>query len=293
MQAEPTQPPLAKAECERYLRGLNCYKRENRDTTLRQISGLSPEHLMQLMREGARLYSKRYRLSTCVELVLLVASLPIALLLFVSFEMSIRMSGLPFFLVVFLAVGWHFCTVPWRMYRALVGILEHTEDLKLIGPAISMYIRPDGPLRTRIALGKTLCRLLPQLRSSHAALFTGSQKQDLLRLLSIGASTDNADEKSVIVSVTLQTLKALEQIGDESAIPAVQNLASPILNQNMMVRQAASECLEYLRLNAGKQREMQTLLRASAATTAAPDTLLRPASGSMDTAPEQLLRPQA
>lgn len=286
MQAEPTQPPLEKAECERHLRGLNSYKRENREASLRQISGLSPENLMQLMREGARLYSKHYRLSTWVELVLLVSCLPV-------FGMSMQSGWQSFLLVVFLAVGWHFCTVPWRMYRALVGILEHTEDLKLIGPAISMYIHRDGPLRTRMALGKTLCRLLPQLRSSHSILFTGSQKQDLLRLLSTVASTDNADEKSIIVRVTLQTLKALEQIGDESAIPVVQNLASPTLNQNTMVQQAASECLEFLRVNAGRQREMQTLLRASAAATAAPDTLLRPASGSMDTAPEQLLRPQA
>lgn len=292
MQAENIPPQLDKAECERHLRGLNSYNREIREAGLRQITALPPELLLQLMREGSRYYGKRYRLSSCVELILLVASLPIGLWLFVAFGMSINLFGWLLLLVAFSAIAWHICTVPWRMYRALVGVLEQTEDLNLVGPAISMYVRPDALGRTRIVLGNTLRRLLPQLRSTHANLLTADQKHDLLRLL-LGTSSENEVEKSVALHVMLQALKALEQVGDESAIPAVQKLALSTININRQLRQAAVECLEYLRINAGRNREMQTLLRASSASNTAPDTLLRPASSSEDTASEHLLRPSA
>jgi hypothetical protein len=293
MQSEQTQFNIGNEQGESPLRGLNSYKRAVREAHLRQVCALPPESLLLLMQEGARLYRKRYRLSSCVELILLVPWLPISIALFAVANVSVNLFGWFFLFTAFTAIAWHVCTVPWRMYRALVGVLEHTNDLHLVGPAISMYVRPDSFGQTHIALGNALCRLLPQLRSDHASLLTSDQMQDLLKLLAAGNYSENASIASRKAAVMLQALKALEQIGDESAIPVVQNLTSTTLNQNIMVRQAAEQCLEYLRLNAGRQREMQTLLRASSSAAAAPDTLLRPASSNGETAPEQLLRPQA
>ena len=293
MQSQPAFPQLDKAECERHLRGLNSYKRQIREASLRQIAALPPEHLLQLMREGARLYRRRYRLSSNVELLSLVACIPVGMLLFLVAGVGEKPIGVLCLLIVCFAVGWHIFMVPWRMYRALVGVLEHTEDLNLIGPIISMYVRPDGIGQKRVVLGNTLARLLPRLRFDHAGLLTVEQKQDMLRLLPINMDSKDEAERAVDWNMALQALKALEQIGDESAIPAVQRLTSYIFNQNTMVQQAAEQCLKHLRSNTGRHKEMQTLLRASAVAEVAPGMLLRPADGHAATPPEQLLRPQS
>ncbi len=293
MQAEIVSPQLDKVECERHLRGLNSYKRETRETALRQIAALTPEHLLQLMREGSRFYRKRYRLSSCVERALVISCFPIGMILYALSADGVVWLAL--LIVAFIAIGWRFLTVPWRMYRSLVGVLEHTEDLKLIGPMITMYVRPEG-LRYKLdALGNMLCRLLPQLRFDHAGLLTVEQKQDMLRLLpvSIGSKDGRLNVSALDLNIALQTLKALEQIGDESAIPAVKRLTWDSFNNNKTVQKAAEQCLKHLRSHPGQHKEMQTLLRASAVTESASDTLLRPASGNTDTAPEQLLRPTA
>ena len=152
-----------------------------------------------------------------------------------------------------------------------------------------MYVRPDDSGRTRIILGKTLCRLLPQFRADQANLITASQMREMLSLLNTSASGRSVGNGNI----TLSVLKALEQIGDESAIPAVRNLTSPIYNYSLEVREAAEQCLNHLYINVGQHREKQTLLRASSSqASATPETLLRPASGTVDTASDQLLRPQ-
>ena len=293
MQSEQRQSQNEDELQNNLLRGLNSYKRGVRATHMRQVNALPPERLLLMMQEGARMYRKRYRLSTCVELLLLIAWLPIGLLLFLSGGLGVNLFGWSLLIVACLAILWHVCTVPWRMYRALVDVLEHTEDMRLVGPAISMYVRPDAPGRTRAILGKTLCRLLPRLRSNQATLLTTDQMQDMFRLISLSAPVYSQPIQDLNINITLSALKALEQVGTESVIPTVQNLASPILNPNSIVQKAAERCLEHLRLNMGQHRERQTLLRASSSNdSVAPDTLLRPAANGGDTASEQLLRPQ-
>ena len=293
MQAEIVPPQLDKAELERYLRGLNSYKRETRETSLRQVATLSPELLLQLMREGSRFYRKRYRLSSCVEFALLLSCFPIGMILYALSADGVVWWAL--LVVAFIAIGWRFLTVPWRMYRSLVGVLEHTEDLKLIGPMITMYVRPDGLGYRRDMLGNMLCRLLPQLRFDHAGLLTVEQKQDMLRLLpvSIGSKDGSVNISALDLNIALQTLKALEQVGDESAIPAVKRLTWDSFNNNKTVQKAAEQCLKHLRSHPGQHKEMQTLLRATAVAESAPATLLRPILGVENAAPEQLLRPTA
>ena len=90
----------------------------------------------------------------------------------------------------------------------------------------------------------------------------------------------------------LAILKALEQIGDAAAIPAVEHLANGYAysaNQRAL-KAAAQECLPLLRANFGSVEANKTLLRASSAENAAPETLLRASEPAPDTKPEELLR---
>lgn len=93
--------------------------------------------------------------------------------------------------------------------------------------------------------------------------------------------------------LTLCCLKALEQIGDRSAVPAVKKLMEQaFLNNWKTLWRAAKECLLYLESNSGKFQQAETLLRSSDAAQVWPDILLRPVAADADnSAGEQLLRP--
>jgi hypothetical protein len=88
-------------------------------------------------------------------------------------------------------------------------------------------------------------------------------------------------------------LQALEQIGDDAAVPYVTELVNmpPRFSVQKTVRDRAAACLPFLNEKAAQSRYSQTLLRGSAEPAAAPETLLRPANESHDTRPEELLRP--
>src|SRR5207247_827631 len=125
---------------------------------------------------------------------------------------------------------------------------------------------------------RALRRMIPQLRADQADLLTKDQKRALLMLL----QTPYAD-----FDMVLSILKALEQVGDESAMPAVEKLAAQSVTK---VRRAAEECLHHLRLSAKRARQVQTLLRASCGSNLiAPEALLRPADVFFDTPPQEML----
>jgi hypothetical protein len=85
----------------------------------------------------------------------------------------------------------------------------------------------------------------------------------------------------------IAALRALEQVGDETALPVVEKLAKSA--GDTQVRFAAQECLPFLQQRADQVRVEQTLLRASGPGSSA-DVLLRPASNGAEAAPQQLLR---
>jgi len=68
--------------------------------------------------------------------------------------------------------------------------------------------------------------------------------------------------------------------------------AGPVAAYDSELRQAALDCLTYLRASIARRKESHILLRASQAEDIRPETLLRPAlySGNA-TPPDQLLRP--
>ena len=155
---------------------------------------------------------------------------------------------------------------------------------QVVGALLDVYGIHDG-----FVLGDTrpaLIQLLPRLQATDANLLTGSQRKQLYSKLS---KSDryfwynrywNAELKTAI-------LRALEQIGDEKAVPVVEKVARTA--RNPQVRTAAQECLPFLQQRAEQARIEQTLLRASTST-ASPDTLLRPTVATTPTEPQQLLR---
>jgi hypothetical protein len=161
--------------------------------------------------------------------------------------------------------------------------LARHDDIRGVGPLAEALEWPDPDVQS--VATEALIRLLPRLQATDGALLTANQRANLYRKLrpyQHGAQTE----------LQQAILRALEQIGDKEAIPSVRRLArgGALSPKQKQVRKAAQDCLPYLRTRAEQQRVSQTLLRASSATSAAPDILLRPADMGGGAAPEQLLR---
>lgn len=170
-----------------------------------------------------------------------------------------------------------------------VFILTTMNDIRIVGPLCDALGFGDAGM-AKIAQ-ETLIEILPRLQSTDAHLLNNEQRRELYKTL----LTNNR-------LLILATLTALEQIGDEKALPIVEQLASsePLTQNrlgvrkkalriaNLEIREAAQNCLPFLRERAAAQKASQELLRASSPDTNIAD-LLRPAS-SQTTAPQELLR---
>ena len=157
-------------------------------------------------------------------------------------------------------------------------------DIGSIGILVETLSWPNPELRD-VAI-KALVNLLPRLRASDTNRLSTSQRQALYGYLNMRDGDEN-------VPFTIALLKALEQVGDKAAISYVNKLAEHICGTHpeLQVREAAIECLPYLRVCAENAHNIQTLLRASSGENTSPELLLRPASNSPAAQPEQLLRP--
>lgn len=149
-------------------------------------------------------------------------------------------------------------------------LLASLDDIRVIGSlleALMTYPR-DTDLRDCIRL--SLVRILPRLQSSdsagllprHITVLNIELNHCFIPRLVSGAKVD----------YLLVVLKALEQVGDETSLPAVEKLIQTTDNEK--VREAAEACLPFLQERAvlGKH----TLLRAASHNSA---NLLVPAHG--------------
>lgn len=100
----------------------------------------------------------------------------------------------------------------------------------------------------------------------------------------------NRQLKSKDETFVLATLKALEQIGDETAVEPVGKLMESD-RVSAEVKIAAQQCILFLKSNAERFRDARSLLRASSAIHIPNADLLRPATGGNATPEEELLRP--
>lgn len=171
--------------------------------------------------------------------------------------------------------------LPWQ--TAHVKRLAQYDSVKGVGYLAEVLEWPDASSQS--AASSALIRLLPRLRASDSHLLNPKQRMCLYRRLSLGNARKDYD-------LILATLKALEQVGDMSALGYVQKLAQaqPLTAAQRRVVQAAQDCLPYLLKRAEANEGSQYLLRAAHAIDASPETLLRPAS-EQNVPQDDLLRP--
>ncbi len=159
-----------------------------------------------------------------------------------------------------------------------VHMLTTINDVRIVGPLCDVLGFRDADM-ARIAQ-EALIEILPRLKSSDSHLLNREQRDRLYGTLS-------GDNRPLIFA----TLKALEQVGDERAIPFVDKLANGMRmakTEENEVWAAANHCLPFLRERAAAQKASAELLRASSPETDNAD-LLRAASPQA-TQPQELLR---
>ncbi len=256
---------------EQILRGLNSNRydvwNEARHAA-RHLATTSPDGLLLLTRMEARAYRKRTGIGTIV-------SLSLVAICFVWFFSLMAPGALFTLAAVSLACAtWLSIYIPRRARRSLLDVLRNMDDPRFLGPVLTMLV-PDGvtEVKTSLTLNgyvrKTitavLMDMLPRVRQEHRANLSRAHMQTLLALLWQSRSG---------AQLTVRILRALQHIGDESAIPYLEKLVE---SPNLPVQEEAIECLDYLRLHAGDRRQGEMLLRASDnASTVSPETLLRP-----------------
>ncbi len=162
--------------------------------------------------------------------------------------------------------------------------------VKAIAP-LCVTLETSMPIKQRRAIHNALILLLPQLKVSEANLLPPITYRYIYSCLRLNG--DGTFVKRCPTDLRIAALKALEQVGDARAVPLVERLTKMRLRTQarLRVKQAAIECLPMLKANCGEVEAARTLLRASHAEAARPDTLLRPASGAGQTATQELLRP--
>jgi hypothetical protein len=275
---------------ERLLKDLNSRNEFVRRAALREARALPPETLAALLaREVARKQRlrRKYTFLSRMAWRLGYASLCIPLWLF-HYELSalqfalIFLTGalLPPLLSTYIDV---FLDVPSWGLQGLFQVAGETADPRFLASGLLLYGEVHHS-HIRKDISSVLKTLLPQMRVSEDTPWTKEQRAALLLPLKYPL-TD--------VALTVCVLKALEQIGEESAVPVVQKLAN--LDVYALgagrIRQAAEECLPYLTVRVEQARHAATLLRPAAGISP-PDTLLRPAGARVAPMPsEQLLRP--
>ena len=157
-------------------------------------------------------------------------------------------------------------------------------------PALVAAMNTPFGEKKKQAIRDALAALLPQMKASDARLLTPALRRTLNLWLT------NAPVSSLLQRrydpLFLAVLKALEQVGDSSAIPVVTRLAKMKgwTRRQKALKQAAIECLPMLQAHCGDVETARTLLRASQSENAGANTLLRPASGSGTTDSAELLR---
>ncbi len=178
-----------------------------------------------------------------------------------------------------------------QSHKNAVSKLAQIDDIRAVGLLTDMLESKDGlagPVDSKLIADSraALIRLLPRLQFSDAALLSAEQRDILSRALPKVVTREDR-------ALSLAVLQAFRQVGGEREAEAVAKLAeSSVAAYDSELREAARDCLPFLRESLARRREGATLLRASHAEDARPETLLRPAAyvaGQNDA--QELLRP--
>src|SRR5579871_2433489 len=270
------------------LRQLNSRDAEVQREAIRKARLLSSEDLAQLVKMETSTYNRHVAwlfLSPALGLILLyfgmiasvilhfIAGLGVGVLFLLLSTLFVSFVGLPI---------WLGFTLPKRARRNLAAVFAEVDDPAFIQTLLTLLASGRKDKRITEHVARALKHLLPHLRDDQRHLLNYYHRQTLCSLL----ETHAADPELI-----LTVLKALEQIGNDEALPAVEKFAlqiSPL--QNEALQSATQECLLFLRQKYVQTQQAQTLLRASEAATSG--VLLRPAMSDLSARhAEHLLRP--
>ena len=288
------------------LDNLNSRDPSLREDAERRLRALSPDDLMQFVQMEQTQFQRwadkeMFKFSVravCLALVTGTAVGLLALLLNRLFKLHLALAIGPVSMFVMGTMFARYRFKPPYSRDVLVSLISESEDVRLVPLLLAMGNEPRHERATKNAVDRALLQLLPKLRAGQADNWTLADRRKFLWHLNF---TPSYFERN------MATLKALEQIGGEWAVHAVTKCATTEARINRMtkpfnmtyeaatekvrlLRQAAQECLPFLEQRQQEAERAQTLLRASALTTA-PDMLLRPAAPGVElTDGEQLLR---
>ena len=168
-------------------------------------------------------------------------------------------------------------------------------DLARVGgvqaiPALFAASRADAPILQIRASRAALTLLLPRMKAKDAYLLTGEARRTIQKWLK--GISDYPTNSEDFDALRISALKALCEVGDFYDIPVVTQLTEmpTRATSEEALKQAAIECLTALKARDSREEAKRTLLRASQAGEARPDTLLRPANGAGNTDAAELLR---
>ncbi len=166
--------------------------------------------------------------------------------------------------------------------------LTEYDDIRTVGPLAEALHYQDKGLRN--AAVERLGVLLPRLKASDHDLMTEEQKLALYKAIKLPLAKGAGPADWAFL---LAALGALEQIGDERALPFVDAIVerTPSGTKEPEVVEAARACRPALLERIEQQRVAMRLLRPSEAPADAGETLLRPTYGPGQSDPDLLLRP--
>jgi HEAT repeat protein len=169
---------------------------------------------------------------------------------------------------------------PFGPHKRAAEALARVDNIRVIGPLIAA-LDLDDPVVVPSA-ADALKRLLRRIGPDDSAALTESHWATLFRAI------DRTGDEELATAALL----AVEQVGDERAIPFVAPLESwsGVSMYSEEVRREARACLQLLADQSLRGRPGRTLLRAVAGPVST-DALLRAASNAADTNQEALLRP--
>ena len=164
---------------------------------------------------------------------------------------------------------------------AATRLLASLDDKRAIGSLLDALMTYPGETDLRDRIRIALVRLLPRLQASDAASLLPRH----ITALNQEIYHQQVRKHPIIKhdTVKLIVLKALEQVGDETSLPAVEKLIQT--TDNAKVREAAKACFPFLQARAVMGKH--TLLRAASQNSA---NLLLPAQGGSESETDMLLR---
>ena len=167
-------------------------------------------------------------------------------------------------------------------YKKAARQLAQLEDMRAVGAWAEALEVPDREVRQMAR--QALTKLLPALRPSDGYRLDAEQRRCLAAHLLRAAREEEVD-------FILLLLRALEQVGDSSAISFVEKMKGEgIAVKDTRIHEEADACLSVLAARKDQEQNQQTLLRGSHIISEAPETLLRSAEGTATVDPQQLLR---